>query len=84
MNEKSITIAVIAPREPFEFFDLVWEGVWSAAYELAPLGVEVRTVSTRHYDISPDGKRFLIVQSIANSSSTSLMVVLNWLAGVKK
>jgi Tol biopolymer transport system component len=45
---------------------------------------EVRTVSTRHYDISPDGKRFLIVQSIANSSSTSLMVVLNWLAGVKK
>jgi hypothetical protein len=45
---------------------------------------EVRMGSNRHYDVSADGKRFLVIQGAANSSSASLMVVLNWLAGVKK
>ena len=47
----NITIAVVAPQEPFEFFDAFWEGVWSAAYELAPLGVNVLTVSTATLDV---------------------------------
>jgi hypothetical protein len=35
-----------------------------------------------HFDISPDGKRFLIPSTVGDS--TSRMVVLNWHAGVKK
>lgn len=46
MRESSVTIAVVAPQEPFDFFDMVWEGVWSAAYELAPLNVRLMTCST--------------------------------------
>jgi hypothetical protein len=37
-----------------------------------------------NYDISPDGKRFLLPQAAGDTDSASLMVVLNWLAGVKK
>jgi diguanylate cyclase (GGDEF)-like protein len=44
VHEKSVTIAVVAPQEPFEFFSDFWEGVWSAAYELAPLGVQVNNI----------------------------------------
>jgi hypothetical protein len=39
-----------------------------------------------HYDVSPDGKRFLIITqpSAAEQTSPPITVVLNWLAGVKK
>lgn len=50
MDNKSITIAVVAPLEPLDFFEVFWEGVWSAAYELAPLGVCVFTVTTASLD----------------------------------
>ena len=46
MKGSNITIAVIAPQEPFEFYESFWEGVWSAAHELGPLGINVLTVST--------------------------------------
>ena len=45
---------------------------------------ETRTVPTARFDISPDGKRFLLIPTVANPTNTSLTVVLNWLAGVKK
>ncbi len=46
VSASNITIAVVAPQEPCEFYQSFWEGVWSAAHELAPLGVAVVTVST--------------------------------------
>jgi hypothetical protein len=41
-----------------------------------------RAYGSRSYDISPDGKRFLVVESTADeNSSASIIVVLNWAAG---
>lgn len=39
-----------------------------------------------HYDVSPDGQRFLIIAQSATGDAASppITVVLNWLAGVKK
>jgi serine/threonine protein kinase/Tol biopolymer transport system component len=45
---------------------------------------QTRSPSGATYDVSPDGKRFLIVQSLGDAASASLMVVLNWRGGVKK
>jgi diguanylate cyclase (GGDEF)-like protein len=50
VENKGVTIAVVAPIEPLEFFEVFWEGVWSAAYELAPFGVRVLTVTTASFD----------------------------------
>ena len=40
--------------------------------------------NTSRFDVSPDGKRFLVVASGGDSAAISLMVVLNWQAGVRK
>ena len=53
MIDKKFAVAVVAPQEPFEFFGDFWEGVWSAAYELAPLGVQVQSILLE----SPDAER---------------------------
>ena len=39
----------------------------------------------RSYDVSPDGKRFLIIESTATDegSTPSITVVLNWATGLK-
>ena len=50
MHKTSVTIAVVAPQEPFTFFGDFWEGVWSAAYELAPLGVQVNNILVESLD----------------------------------
>jgi hypothetical protein len=36
------------------------------------------------YDISPDGQRFLINSALDTSSSSPLVLVVNWTAGLKK
>src|SRR5262245_61120501 len=36
------------------------------------------------YEAAVDGKRFLIVRSRAETSNSSLTVVVNWLAGVRR
>ncbi len=56
MNERTVTIAVIAPQEPFEFFDGFWDGAWSAAHEMAPLGVRVLTHSTPGLDANEQAR----------------------------
>ena len=49
--KSSVHIAVIAPTDPAEFFDLLWEGVWSATFELSPFGVQIDTFKTLGHDI---------------------------------
>jgi eukaryotic-like serine/threonine-protein kinase len=46
----------------------------------------MRAYAPQNYDISPDGKRFLIITRPATADVTSppITVVMNWLAGVKK
>jgi diguanylate cyclase (GGDEF)-like protein len=45
------SIAIIAPLQPDEFFDLLWQGVWEATFDLAPFGVQVRNLPTEHYSV---------------------------------
>ena len=53
-----VHIAVVAPSEPCELFDLLWKGVWSAAFELAPFGVRVDRFETNSHDLTAQ-KRIL-------------------------
>ena len=46
---------------------------------------DAHVAKSRSFDISPDGKRFLMmIQQGDEAGSTSLLVVLNWFAGVKR
>ena len=45
---------------------------------------ETRVRGGSAFDVSPDGKRFLMVNNLADSGAASLNVVLNWHAAVKK
>ena len=40
--------------------------------------------TSSNYDVTADGKRFLMLQQGNETGATSLMVILNWFAGVRK
>jgi ribose transport system substrate-binding protein len=46
-----VTIAMIAPDQPEDFFDLLWQGVWEATFDLSPFGVEVENFATENGDV---------------------------------
>ena len=68
MQEASI--AIIAPLQPDDFFDLLWQGVWEATFDLAAFGVQVRNLTTQRYDVAGQ-QEILTQQSYSSSSSTS-------------
>lgn len=45
------TIAIIAPIHPADFFDLLWQGVWEATFDLSSFGVEVQNLTTQGDDV---------------------------------
>ena len=49
---ENVTIAVVAPLQPEDFFDRLWEGVWEAAFDLSSFGVGVVNLTTDHHDAS--------------------------------
>jgi Tol biopolymer transport system component len=49
----------------------------------APL-FEARTWALEGYDVSPDGKRFLMVSPVGQDSSASMNVLVNWQTGLRK
>ncbi len=49
-------IVVIAPQEPAAFFDLLWQGVWEATFDIAQFGVEVANVTPPRHDV--EAQRF--------------------------
>ncbi len=51
MVRKQIQLAVIAPSRPHDFFDLIWQGIWSAAFELSQFGVKVESYETQSHDV---------------------------------
>jgi diguanylate cyclase (GGDEF)-like protein len=55
MRDKA-TIAIVAPLEPEDFFDLLWQGVWEATFDLSSFGVEVQNLTTRHDDVREQRK----------------------------
>ncbi len=46
----NISLAVIAPQQPGEFFELLWQGIQSAAAELSVLGVNILAIATPQHD----------------------------------
>jgi LacI family transcriptional regulator len=49
--KRPVHIAVVAPSVPGELFAVLWKGVWSAAFELAPFGVRVDRYETNSHDL---------------------------------
>jgi diguanylate cyclase (GGDEF)-like protein len=47
-----VSIAIIAPAKPEDFFDLLWQGVWEATFDLGCFGVQVRNLTTEYGDVS--------------------------------
>jgi len=47
-----VRIVVIAPKEPAAFFDLLWQGVWEATFDIAQFGVEVADVTPPRHDLA--------------------------------
>lgn len=46
-----VSIAIVAPAKPEDFFDLLWQGVWEATFDLGCFGVQVRNLTTEHCDL---------------------------------
>jgi diguanylate cyclase (GGDEF)-like protein len=55
MRDKA-TIAIIAPLQPEDFFDLLWQGVWEATFDLSSFGVEVQNLTTQEKDVAEQRK----------------------------
>jgi diguanylate cyclase (GGDEF)-like protein len=49
---QNATIAVIAPLQPEDFFDLLWQGVWEATFDLSSFGVEVQNLTTERNGVA--------------------------------
>ncbi|HYL78893.1 MAG TPA: diguanylate cyclase [Bryobacteraceae bacterium] len=55
-----VSIAIVAPAKPEDYFDLLWQGVWEATFDLGCFGVQVRNITTGHCDL--DGQRQILSQ----------------------
>jgi diguanylate cyclase (GGDEF)-like protein len=52
----NVTIAIVAPIQPEDFFDLLWQGVWEATFDLSSFGVEVQNLTTQDGDVREQRK----------------------------
>jgi diguanylate cyclase (GGDEF)-like protein len=52
----NVTIAIVAPIQPEDFFDLLWQGVWEATFDLSSFGVEVQNLTTQSDDFREQRK----------------------------
>ena len=57
MREK-VTIAVVAPVQPEDFFDRLWEGVWEATFDLSSFGMQVQNLTTEQHN--PQAQREIL------------------------
>ena len=53
-----VSIAIVAPVQPEDFFDQLWQGVWEATFDLASFGVEVQNLTTERYAV--EGQRRIL------------------------
>jgi diguanylate cyclase (GGDEF)-like protein len=49
---REASIAIVGPLQPEDFFDLLWQGVWEATFDLAPFGVQVRNLPTESHSVA--------------------------------
>jgi hypothetical protein len=52
--------------------------------QVRPLGIPALIGGPIHYDVSPDGQRFLAVAEPERSASPALTLLQNWTALLKK
>ena len=45
---------------------------------------ETRLALTRFFDVSPDGRRFLLIDQLPEAITPPMNLVTNWAAGVKR
>jgi len=50
--KENVSIAIVAPVQPEDFFDQLWEGVWEATFDLSSFGVEVQNLTTERADVA--------------------------------
>lgn len=62
--DENIAIAILAPVQPEDFFDLVWQGVWEATFDLGSFDVQVRDLTTEWWDL--DGQREILNALLVN------------------
>ncbi len=60
----NVTLAVIAPVQPEDFFDLLWQGAWEATFDLSSFGVEVQDLTTEGRDV--EGQRKILESLLAS------------------
>jgi diguanylate cyclase (GGDEF)-like protein len=60
----NVTIAMIAPIQPEDFFDLLWQGIWEATFDLSSFGVEVQNLTSEDNDV---GEQRRILESLLES-----------------
>ena len=56
--KENVCIAIVAPVQPEDFFELLWEGVWEATFDLSCFGVEVQNLTTERADV--EGQRRIL------------------------
>jgi hypothetical protein len=42
----------------------------------------LRGIGVHNFDVSPDGRRFMVVTEGLETSSAPIVVVLNWMSGI--
>jgi diguanylate cyclase (GGDEF)-like protein len=67
-----ITIAIVAPVQPEDFFDLLWQGVWEATFDLSSFGVEVQNLTTRDENV---GDQRRILEALSDSGLDAIGIV---------
>ena len=72
MVREKVTIAVVAPVRPEDFFDRLWEGVWEATFDLSSFGVEVENLTTDHHDTAGQQK---ILKRLLDSDIDSVAIL---------
>jgi len=60
----NVTLAIIAPLQPEDFFDLLWQGAWEATFDLSSFGVEVQDLTTESQDV--EGQRGILEMLLAS------------------
>ena len=65
----NVTIAIIAPLQPEDFFDRLWQGVWEATFDLSSFGVEVQNLTTQNDSAQNDnvGEQRKILEALFDS-----------------
>ncbi len=76
---ENVSIAVVAPLQPEYFYDLMWEGVWEATFDLNAFGVQVQNLVTQRHDFA--GQRDML-QSLLETEIDGIAILPSHFSGL--